>query len=125
MQRTFLILEQEMKLGKPSSLKEPRDVISISNMAHIPLLRHPVRWQATLHAERVLAPFPERVIVICKAYTTGGGRPFLTELNDEIGDRLQRWDRNSGQRRKKATMRVATWFWSDMLYGSPALQALP
>jgi adenylosuccinate synthase len=34
-----------------------------------------------------------KVVGICKAYTTVSGRPFSTELNDQVGEHLQQSDR--------------------------------
>ncbi|OPY15776.1 adenylosuccinate synthase [Syntrophus aciditrophicus] len=110
---TSLILEREMKLGKPILFEGAQGCHLDIEHGTYPFVTSSSTVAGNASCGTGIGPSSlNEVIGICKAYTTRVGEgPFLTELNDEIGDRLQR----VGQEFGATTGRRRRCGWLDMV----------
>jgi len=110
---TSLILEQEIKLGKSILFEGAQGCHLDIEHGTYPFVTSSSTVAGNASCGTGIGPsFLHEVVGICKAYTTRVGEgPFLTELNDEIGDRLQQ----VGQEFGATTGRRRRCGWLDMV----------
>ena len=110
---TSLILDQEIKLGKSILFEGAQGCHLDIEHGTYPFVTSSSTVAGNASCGTGIGPsFLNEIVGICKAYTTRVGEgPFLTELNDEIGDRLQR----VGQEFGATTGRRRRCGWLDMV----------
>jgi len=110
---TSLILEQEIKLGKPILFEGAQGCHLDIEHGTYPYVTSSSTVAGNASCGTGIGPsFLHEIVGICKAYTTRVGEgPFLTELNDEIGNRLQQ----VGQEFGATTGRRRRCGWLDMV----------
>ncbi len=110
---TSLILEQEMKTGKSILFEGAQGCHLDIEHGTYPFVTSSSTVAGNASCGTGVGPSSlHEVVGICKAYTTRVGEgPFLTELNDEIGDHLQQ----VGQEFGATTGRKRRCGWLDMV----------
>jgi len=117
---TSLILDREIKLGKPILFEGAQGCHLDIEHGTYPFVTSSSTVAGNASCGTGIGPSHLHEIVgICKAYTTRVGEgPFLTELNDEIGERLQ----TVGQEFGATTGRRRRCGWLDMVLVKQAVR---
>jgi len=117
---TSLLLDQKIKLGKPILFEGAQGCHLDIEHGTYPFVTSSSTVAGNASCGTGVGPSAlNEVVGICKAYTTRVGEgPFLTELNDEIGDRLQQ----VGQEFGATTGRRRRCGWLDMVLVKQAVR---
>jgi len=103
-----LLLDEAIRQKKKILFEGPRAATSTWTTAPTPLSRRPTQWRNACCGAGWAPRRSIRWWEIVKAYTTRvGSGPFVTELNDEIGQRIQSVGQEFAPRQTQATLRMA------------------